>query len=50
MVDFVHCRTHNGQTFRVLVVLDEYSRKCLALRVERRIRSEQVMHTLADLF
>lgn len=48
--DFVHCRTVNGKAFRVLVVIDEYSRECLALHVARTIRAEQVMHVLADLF
>ena len=48
--DFVHCRTADGQAFRVLVALDEYSRECLALHVARKIRAEQVMHVLADLF
>ena len=47
---FVQCRTINGKAFRVLVVIDEYSRECLALYVARSIRSEQVMHVLADLF
>ena len=48
--DFVQCRTINGKAFRVLVVIDEYSRECLCLHVARKIRSEQVMHVLADLF
>ena len=48
--DFVQCRTVNGKPFRVLVVIDEYSRECLALYVARSIRAEQVMHVLADLF
>jgi transposase InsO family protein len=48
--DFVQCRTVNGKAFRVLVVIDEYSRACLALYVARQIRAEQVMHVLADLF
>ena len=48
--DFVQCRTANGKAFRVLVVIDEYSRECLALYVARTIRAEQVMHVLADLF
>ena len=48
--DVVHCRTTNGKPFRVLVVIDEFSRECLALYVARSIRSEQVMHVLADLF
>ena len=48
--DFVQCRTINGKPFRILVVIDEFSRECLALYVDRSIRSEQVMHVLADLF
>jgi len=48
--DFVQCRTINGKPFRILVVIDEFSRQCLALHVARSIRSEQVMHVLADLF
>ena len=48
--DFVQARTHNGKVFRILVVIDEFSRKCLALFVARTIRAEQVMHVLADLF
>lgn len=48
--DFVQCRTENSKPFRILVVIDEYSRECLALHVSRSIRSEQVMHVLADLF
>ena len=29
--DFVMDRTHEGQAFRILVVIDEYTRECLAL-------------------
>lgn len=42
--------TEDGKVFRILVILDEYSRECLALHVARSIRAEQVMHVLADLF
>jgi len=48
--DFVQARTCNGKAFRILVVIDEYSRKCLALFVARTIKAERVMHVLADLF
>lgn len=48
--DFVQCRTAEGKAFCVLVVVDEYSRECLALHVARSIRAEQVMHVLADVF
>lgn len=47
--DFVQCRTVEGKVFRILVVIDEFSRECLALHVARSIRAEDVMHALADL-
>jgi transposase InsO family protein len=34
---------------RVLTLLDEYTRECLALRVDRRLNSLHVMDTLADV-
>jgi len=48
--DFVLDRTHDGRPVRTLVVADEYTRECLAARVARRLRSEDVIDTLADLF
>jgi transposase InsO family protein len=36
--------------FRMLVVLDEFTRRCLAIVVARRLRSDDVLHCLADLF
>ena len=32
--DFVEDRTHNGRKFRMLNVIDEFTRECLAIRVE----------------
>jgi transposase InsO family protein len=34
----------------MLVVIDEFSRECLAIVVARRLRSDDVMACLADLF
>ena len=34
--DFVHERTHDGRAFRLLTLLDEYTRECLALRSNDR--------------
>lgn len=48
--DFVHDRTHNGRTYRVLNIVDEYTRECLATVVKRRLNSRDVIFTLADLF
>src|SRR5215475_5508535 len=37
--DFVSARTHDGRTIRMLNLIDEYSRECLAIRVARRLNS-----------
>lgn len=48
--DFVHCRTHDGRAFRMLNLIDEHTRECLAIDVERRLNSENVLERLSDLF
>jgi putative transposase len=48
--DFVHDRTHDGRPLKILTVLDEYSRECLAIRVTRKMNSLNVLTTLAGLF
>jgi len=48
--DFVHDRTHDGRAFRMLTVIDEFTRESLAIEVERRLRSDDVLHCLARLF
>jgi len=47
--DFVVARTSDGRAFRILTVLDEYTRECLAIRVERRLSSEDVIDQLFQL-
>ncbi len=48
--DFVEDRTHNGRKFRMLTVIDEYTRECLAITVARHLRSDDVLHQLTELF
>jgi transposase InsO family protein len=48
--DFVQDRTHGGRPFRMLTVIDEYSRECLAIVVARNLTSDDVLQTLTDLF
>ena len=48
--DFVTDRTHDGKALRMLTVVDEYSRECLAIVPGRMLRSDDVIETLADLF
>ena len=47
--DFVYLRLHDGTGVRLLTVIDEYSRECLALRAGRNIRSADVIEVLAEL-
>lgn len=48
--DFVHDYTHDGRVIKMLTVMDEFSRESLAIRVERKLNSLDVLETLADLF
>ena len=48
--DFVEDRTREGRNFRMLCVVDEFTREALAIRVARRLSSSDVMDVLADLF
>ena len=43
-------RTHDGRAFRLLTMLDEYTRECLAIDVARKMTSEDVLERLTDLF
>lgn len=47
--DFVEDRTHDGRRFRMLCVIDEFTREALAIRVKRRLNATDVLETLADL-
>ena len=48
--DFVHAQTSDGRTFRILTILDEYTRECLALVVKRHLKAQEVVDKLFDLF
>ena len=43
-------RTHDGRAFRMLCVIDEYTRECLAIHVRRKLNSQDVLHVLGKLF
>ena len=46
--DFVETRTNDGRRLRLMTLIDEFTRKCLAIRVARRINAIGVIETLAD--
>jgi putative transposase len=48
--DFVQARTHDGRAFRMLTLIDEFTRECLAIDVARQLNSEDVLERLSDLF
>ena len=47
--DFVQARTHDGRPFRMLTLIDEYTRECLAIDVARNLRSDDVLERLSWL-
>ncbi len=47
--DFVVCRTHSSKPIRLLTVIDEWSRECLAIKLAPWLRSDDVLATLAEL-
>jgi transposase InsO family protein len=47
---FVEDRTHNGRKYRMLNIIDEFTRECLAIRVNRKLNSTDVIGVLSDLF
>jgi putative transposase len=48
--DFVADRTHDGRPIKMLTIIDEYTRECLAIDVSRRLRSQDVVERLGELF
>ncbi|WP_090757493.1 IS3 family transposase [Paracoccus chinensis] len=48
--DFVESRTHDGRKFRMLNLIDEFTRECLAIRVSRKLNSTDVLDALSDQF
>lgn len=46
---FVSAMTHAGRRLRMLTLIDEFTRECLAIRAARRLGSYEVIETLADV-
>ena len=43
--DFVEDRTHDGRKYRMLNIIDELTRECLAIRINRKLRSSPLAGT-----
>ena len=48
--DFVADRTHDSRPIKMLTVIDEYSRECLAIVTERNLKSDDVLDCLTEMF
>ncbi len=47
--DFVHGRTRDGRSFRMLAIIDEYTRECLSIDVARQLNHDDVLERLSWL-
>ena len=47
---FVEDRTHDGRRCRMLNIIDEFTLECLAIRINRKLKSTDVIDVLSDLF
>lgn len=47
--DFVTTWTHDGRPVRLLTLIDEHTRECLAILVARRIGAQEVIELLAEV-
>jgi len=49
-IDFVHDKLSNGQLYKMLTVLDEYTREALCVAVAPRMGNQEVLEALYQLF
>jgi len=47
--DFVQARTRDGRSFRMLTLIDEFTRECLAIDVARKLNHDDVLERLSWL-
>lgn len=47
---FVFERTSDRKAMRMLNIIDEYSRECLAIHIGRQMKSTEVLYKLSELF
>ena len=43
-------RTANGKAFRILNIIDEFTRECLRIKVDRKVSSQDVIDELFNVF
>lgn len=47
--DFVFDRTQYGQKLKMFTIVDEFTRECLEIRVEKRMTHQEVLEILDEL-
>jgi putative transposase len=48
--DFMHDRTFDGRAYRLLNIIDEFTKEALMIRVNRKLSAVDVLDALTDLF
>ena len=48
-MDFVCDQLYNGKRFRALTIVDNYSRKCIAIKIGQSLKGMDVVNTLEDI-
>ncbi|WP_135507644.1 IS3 family transposase [Roseovarius aestuariivivens] len=48
--DFMQDRTADGRAYRILNIIDEFTREALMIRIDRKLNSTDVLDALTDLF
>jgi transposase InsO family protein len=48
--DFMIDRTADGKAFKILKIIDEFTRECMAILVARKIKNQEVIDILFNLF
>ena len=48
--DFMQDRTHDGRAYRILNIIDEFTKEPLMIRIDRKLNSTDVVDALTDLF
>ena len=48
--DILADRASDGGQIRMLTIIDEYSRKCISINIQRQIKALEVHYNLSELF
>jgi putative transposase len=47
--DFFKDRTHHGRILRILIIIGEFNKEALAIKVKRKLNSTDVVDALTDI-